>query len=69
MRAKAKDVCLAMLRRGVLTKETHETVIRFAPPFVIEEAELLQAVDIFHAALQEVANARTVLSTVQSLYM
>ncbi len=52
-RANARDVCLAMLRRGVLTKETHETVIRFAPPLIIEEADLLQAVEVFHDALEE----------------
>jgi ornithine--oxo-acid transaminase len=57
---KAKDVCLAMLRRGVLTKETHETVIRFSPPLVIEETDLLQAVDVFQDALEEVASARAV---------
>jgi ornithine--oxo-acid transaminase len=44
-----------MLRRGVLTKETHETVIRFAPPLVIDEADLLQAVEVFHDALEEAA--------------
>jgi ornithine--oxo-acid transaminase len=54
-RVKAADVCLAMLRRGVLTKETHETVIRFAPPLVIDEADLLQAVEVFHDALEEAA--------------
>lgn len=53
-RVKARDVCLAMMRRGVLTKDTHETVIRFAPPLIIEEADLLQAVEIFHDALEEV---------------
>ncbi len=52
-KVKARDVCLAMMRRGVLTKETHETVIRFAPPLVIEEADLLQAVEIFHDALED----------------
>jgi ornithine--oxo-acid transaminase len=57
-RVKAKDVCLAMLRRGVLTKETHERVIRFAPPLVIEEGDLLQAVEIFHDALEEVCSIR-----------
>ncbi|SFK78321.1 ornithine--oxo-acid transaminase [Methylocapsa palsarum] len=56
-RAKAKDVCLAMLRRGVLTKETHERVIRFAPPLVIEEGDLLHAVEVFHDALDEVCPA------------
>jgi ornithine--oxo-acid transaminase len=54
-RAKAKDVCLAMMRRGVLTKETHDTVIRFAPPLVIDEADLLKAVEVFHDALVESA--------------
>ena len=52
-RASAKKVCLAMLRRGVLTKETHGTVIRFAPPLIIEEADLSQAVEVFHDALEE----------------
>jgi ornithine--oxo-acid transaminase len=52
---KASSVCLAMLRRGVLTKETHETVIRFAPPLVIAEADLVQAVEVFHDALEEVS--------------
>ncbi|MCI0598543.1 MAG: ornithine--oxo-acid transaminase [Beijerinckiaceae bacterium] len=54
-RVKAAGVCLAMLRRGVLTKDTHETVIRFAPPLVIEEADVLQAVEVFFDALEEVA--------------
>jgi ornithine--oxo-acid transaminase len=54
----AKNVCLAMLRRGILTKETHETVIRFAPPLIIEEADVLEAVNIFHDALEDVCPAR-----------
>ena len=54
-RVRAKDVCLAMMRRGVLTKETHESVVRFAPPLVIEEADLLAAVEVFHDALEETA--------------
>ncbi len=51
---KAKDVCLAMLRRGALAKETHESVVRLAPPLVIEEADLLRAVEIFREALEDV---------------
>jgi ornithine--oxo-acid transaminase len=54
--ANAKDVCHAMAKRGVLTKETHETVIRFAPPLIIEEADILEAVAVFQAAVEEVAN-------------
>jgi len=51
----ARAVCLAMLRRGVLTKETHNTVIRFAPPLIIDEADLVQAIEVFHDALAEAA--------------
>jgi ornithine--oxo-acid transaminase len=51
----AKAVCLAMARRGVLTKETHETVIRFAPPLTIDTADILTAVDVFAAALEDCA--------------
>ncbi|MGH6679893.1 MAG: aspartate aminotransferase family protein, partial [Bradyrhizobium sp.] len=51
----AKDLCIAMGHRGVLTKETHETVIRFAPPLTIETADLLAAVDVFAAALDDCA--------------
>jgi ornithine--oxo-acid transaminase len=51
---KAKDVCLAMMRRGVLAKETHESVLRLAPPLVIAEDDLVQALDIFRAALDDV---------------
>ncbi len=58
-RARARDVCLAMLRRGALTKDTHETVLRFAPPLVIEEADMLEAVSIFHDALEDVCPAHT----------
>jgi ornithine--oxo-acid transaminase len=54
----AKEVCVAMARRGVLTKETHETVIRFAPPLTIEEPDVRAAVAIFAAALEDCASAR-----------
>mgnify|MGYP005813201859 CR=1 FL=1 len=63
--APAKDVCLAMARRGVLTKDTHETVIRFAPPLVIEENDLLEAVAVFAAAVAEVAARRSPEQTSQ----
>jgi ornithine--oxo-acid transaminase len=32
----AKPFCKALMKRGILAKETHEQVIRFAPPLVIE---------------------------------
>jgi ornithine--oxo-acid transaminase len=59
-RACAKDICLAMMRRGVLTKETHDSVVRFAPPLIIDEADLMIAADVFHDALVETAASHAV---------
>ncbi len=42
----AWDVCLKMADNGLLAKPTHDHIIRFAPPLVITEAELMQAVEI-----------------------
>jgi ornithine--oxo-acid transaminase len=36
----ARERCLDLLERGVLAKDTHEHVIRLAPPLVVERAEL-----------------------------
>ncbi|WP_147274778.1 ornithine--oxo-acid transaminase [Ferruginivarius sediminum] len=36
----ARPICEALMRRGVLCKETHEQVIRLAPPLVIQESEI-----------------------------
>ena len=36
----ARAVCLKLLEAGILSKETHEKVIRFAPPLIIQKIEL-----------------------------
>ena len=36
----AKDLCLKLLNEGLLCKETHKSVIRFAPPLMISKKEL-----------------------------
>ncbi len=40
----AWDVCLEMAKNGVLAKPTHGHIIRFAPPLVITEEELRDAI-------------------------
>jgi ornithine--oxo-acid transaminase len=42
----AWDVCLAMKEMGVIAKPTHEHIIRFAPPLVITEAEIREAIEL-----------------------
>ncbi|MGE5122957.1 MAG: ornithine--oxo-acid transaminase [Acidobacteriaceae bacterium] len=36
----ARRFCEALARRGILAKETHENVIRFAPPLIIDQATI-----------------------------
>jgi len=37
---KARPYCEALMKKGLLCKETHENVIRFAPPLVITKKEI-----------------------------
>jgi len=36
----ARRFCEALMKRGILCKETHENVIRFAPPLIIKKEEI-----------------------------
>ncbi len=47
----AWDVCLKMADNGLLAKPTHDHIIRFAPPLVITEEELMQAVEIIKKSI------------------
>ncbi len=48
----AWDVCLAMKDKGLIAKPTHEHIIRFAPPLVINENQLLEAVSCIREAFK-----------------
>jgi len=47
----AMDVCIKMAENGVLAKPTHDHIIRFAPPLVISEEELLEAVALIKKSI------------------
>ncbi len=47
-----REVCEALMRRGVLAKDTHGSTIRLAPPLVIDEADLAWGLDQLAAVLQ-----------------
>ncbi len=49
--ASARTVCEELLRWGILSKETHETVVRLAPPLVVTREELDWAVARIREAL------------------
>lgn len=46
----AHDICIKLLKHGILTKETHKTVIRFAPPLIITKEQI----DVAVSALKQV---------------
>jgi ornithine aminotransferase len=50
---KAWDVCLKMAENGLLAKPTHEHIIRFAPPLVITEDQLREAIEIIKKSIKE----------------
>jgi N-dimethylarginine dimethylaminohydrolase len=52
-RASARRVVARLAERGVLSKETHETVIRIAPPLVISRQALDWGLDVLIATLRE----------------
>jgi ornithine--oxo-acid transaminase len=51
--ASARDVVLALMARGLLSKETHATVVRLAPPLAIPMELLEWAVEQLRAVLTE----------------
>jgi ornithine--oxo-acid transaminase len=49
----ARPICEALKQRGVLCKETHEYVIRLAPPLIISKADLDWGLEQIRAVLEE----------------
>lgn len=49
----AWDVCLKMRDKGLLAKPTHQHIIRFAPPLVINKVELMQAIGLIENTFAE----------------
>ncbi|HEY8102168.1 MAG TPA: ornithine--oxo-acid transaminase [Burkholderiaceae bacterium] len=45
----ARKFCEALMRNGILSKETHETVVRFAPPLIITEDEIDSALAVIRS--------------------
>lgn len=52
----AWNICLALRDNGLLAKPTHGNIIRFAPPLVMTEAQLLDCVSIITETLKKFEN-------------
>ena len=53
---KARPYCEKLMEEGILCKETHEHIIRFAPPLVITKEEIDWAVDKITKVVKELDN-------------
>ncbi len=49
-----RSICKLLLKKGILSKETHESTIRFAPPLIIEKKEIDWVVQAFKDTLKEI---------------
>lgn len=49
----AWDICLKLRDNGLLAKPTHGNIIRFAPPLVMNEAQLMDCVAIIKKTIKE----------------
>lgn len=56
--ASARSVCEGLMKRGLLSKETHETVVRLAPPLIIKKAEIDWAITQISEVLDELDKVR-----------
>jgi ornithine--oxo-acid transaminase len=54
----AREICELLMQRGLLSKETHETVVRLAPPLIIGQEEIDWAVDQIAEVLGEIDKLR-----------
>jgi ornithine--oxo-acid transaminase len=58
----ARPICEALRDLGVLCKETHDTVIRIAPPLMISREDLDWGLERIERVLEEKSNEGTVRS-------
>ncbi len=57
-RASAREVCERLMKRGLLSKETHETVVRLAPPLAVDRQALAWAADQIESVLEDMEAVR-----------
>jgi ornithine--oxo-acid transaminase len=52
----ARRFCEVLMSKGILCKETHENVIRFAPPLIIRREEIDWAIERVEETLMNYKN-------------
>ena len=49
-----RNMCKHLLKKGILSKETHSSTIRFAPPLIIKKKEIDWAINTIKETLKEI---------------
>ena len=49
----AWELCLKLAKNGLLAKPTHGDIIRFAPPLVMTEQQIMECVEIIKKSASE----------------
>jgi len=49
----AWDICVRLMEKGLLAKPTHGNIIRFAPPLVMTEEQLMECIAIIKSTIAE----------------
>lgn len=52
-KVKARDLAIALMRNGLLSKETHGVVIRLAPPLIINQLQIDESFSIIQKTFRE----------------
>lgn len=54
----AREICELLMQRGLLSKETHETVVRLAPPLIVSQEDIDWAINQIAEVLEEIDKLR-----------
>lgn len=65
-RCTAWEICLVLKQKGLLAKPTHENIIRLAPPLIISEAKIHEALDIIQETFNGLTNELTEVKEAKS---
>jgi len=55
-------ICLALKENGLIAKPTHDHIIRFTPPLVITEEQMMEAIQMSHAVFPSLGSVTTAFS-------
>lgn len=53
-RIDAFDFCLKLMKNGLLSKPTHDNILRLAPPLLITQAQICESLEIISKTIKEI---------------